>query len=144
MKPFILSVLFLLFCSATTSAQPERVITREQLPAAAQQFLSEYFPSADIASVREESSLQRREYDVVFYNGTHIEFSAEGEWREVSSHKALPQGIVPSSIQAYVSEHYPMLPIVHIERSRREWEVGLDNGIELTFDSRFRLIDIDD
>ena len=78
MKPFILSVLFLLFCSATTSAQPERVITREQLPAAAQQFLSEYFPSADIASVREESSLQRREYDVVFYNGTHIEFSAEG------------------------------------------------------------------
>ena len=143
MKPFILSVL-LLFCFGVASAQPERMISLEQLPAAAQQFLKEYFPSADIATVREERSLPHREYDVVFHNGTHIEFTAEGEWREVSSHKALPQGIVPPTIQAYVSEHYPMLPIVHIERSRREWEVGLDNGMELTFDSHLRLVDVDD
>ena len=144
MKPFILSVSLLLFCSGVASAQPERVISLEQLPAPALQFLKEYFPSADIASVREERSFPRREYDVVFHDGTHIEFSAEGEWREVSSRKALPLGIVPRSIAAYVSEHYPMQPIVHIERSGKEWEVGLDNGMELTFDSHLRLVDVDD
>ena len=144
MKPFILSASLLLFCSVIASAQSERMISLEQLPAPAQQFLKEYFPSADIASVREESSFPRRELDVFFHDGTHIEFSAEGEWREVSSRKALPRGIVPQTIQAYVSEHYPMRPIVHIERRGKEWEVGLDNGMELTFDSHLRLVDVDD
>ena len=35
-------------------------------------------------------------------------------------------------------------PIVHIERSGKEWEVGLNNGMELTFDSHLRLVDVDD
>ena len=144
MKPFLLSISSLLLCVAIASAQPERVITREQLPVAAQQFLSEYFPSADVATVREERSFPRREYDVYFHNGTHIEFSAEGQWQEISSREALPQGIVPRSIAAYVSEHYPMQPVVHIERRGKGWEVELTNGMELKFDSHFQLIEVDD
>jgi hypothetical protein len=144
MRSFFLSLFLLIFCSAQASAQPERVITREQLPAAAQQFLSEYFPSADIATVSEQRSFPRREYDVYFHNGTHIEFSAEGQWQELSSREALPQGIVPRSIAAYVSEHYPMQPVVHIERRSKGWEVELANGMEMKFDSHFQLIEIDD
>lgn len=144
MRSFFLSFFLLIFCSAQGSAQPERMITREQLPVAAEQFLSKYFPSADIATVSEQGTFASREYDVFFHNGTHIEFSSTGEWREVSSHKALPQGIVPATIQAYVSEHYPTQPIRHIERSRKEWEVELANGFELKFDRYFRLIDVDD
>lgn len=127
-----------------SSAQPQRVITREQLPVAAEQFLSKFFPSADIATLSEQRSFPRREYDVYFHNGTHIEFSAEGQWQEISSREALPQGIVPRSIAAYVSEYYPSQSIRHIERSRKEWEVGLANGFELKFDRDFRLIDVDD
>ena len=120
------------------------MISLEQLPAPAQQFLKEYFPSADIASVREESSFPRRELDVFFHDGTHIEFSAEGQWQELSSREALPQGIVPRSIASYVSEHYPMQPVVHIERRGKGWEVELTNGMELKFDSYFQLIEVDD
>lgn len=144
MRSFFLSFFLLIFCSMQSSAQPQRVITREQLPVAAEQFLSKFFPSADIATLSEQSAFAGREYDVFFHNGTHIEFSSAGEWREVSSREALPQGIVPPTIQAYVSEHYPSQSIRHIERSRKEWEVGLANGFELKFDRDFRLIDVDD
>ena len=51
---------------------------------------------------------------------------------------------MPQRIAAYVGEHYPMQPVVHIERSGKEWEVELTNGMELKFDSRLQLIDVDD
>ena len=34
--------------------------------------------------------------------------------------------------------------IVSIDRDKRDWEVKLDNGLDLKFDLHFRLIEIDD
>ena len=34
--------------------------------------------------------------------------------------------------------------IVSIDRDKRDWEVKLDNGLDLKFDLQFRLIEIDD
>lgn len=33
---------------------------------------------------------------------------------------------------------------VSIDRDKRDWEVKLDNGLDLKFDLHFRLIEIDD
>ena len=144
MKQFILSLSLLLLSVGAACASPDRPITREQLPATAQQFLQEYFPSVEIAAAHEDGDIVRREYDVMLEGGTHIEFAADGRWLEVESREALPRGIVPPSIVTYVAKHYPSLAIHRIERSRREWEVELENGVEITFNRRFSVISIDD
>ena len=40
-------------------------------------------------------------------------------------------------------ENYPDRKITAIDRDRRDYEVELDNGLDLKFDLKFRLIDID-
>ena len=51
--------------------------------------------------------------------------------------------IVPQQIRDYVTKNYPKNKIVAIDRDRRDYEVELDNGLDLKFDLKFRLIDID-
>lgn len=144
MKQFISFLFVLLLGVGAVSAAPDRPITREQLPAMAQQFLHDYFPSADVTAAHEDGDIVRREYDVMLDDGTHIEFAADGRWLEVESREALPRGIVPPSIVTYIAKHYPSLTIRRIERSRREWEVSLSNGVEIRFNRRFSVISIDD
>ena len=144
MKRFISFLFVLLLGVGAASAAPDRVITREQLPAMAQQFLRDYFPSAEVTAAHEDGDIVQREYDVMLDDGTHIEFAADGRWLEIESREALPRGIVPPSIVTYTAKHYPSLTIHRIERSRREWEVSLSNGIEIRFNRRFSVISIDD
>lgn len=144
MKQFILSLSSLLLCMGVACASPDRPISKEQLPAEAQQFLQEFFSDSEVMLVLEEGTAIRREYDVTLANGTHIEFSADGRCIEVESREALPRGIIPPSIQTYVSKYYPTHEITRLERSRREWEVRLSNGVDITFDRGFRVIEIDD
>lgn len=144
MKQFISFLFVLLLGVGGVSAAPDRVITREQLPAMAQQFLRDYFPSAEVTAAHEDGDIVQREYDVMLDDGTHIEFAADGRWLEVESREALPRGIVPPSIVTYTAKHYPSLTIHRIERSRREWEVTLSSGVEIRFNRRFSVISIDD
>lgn len=144
MKQFILSFSLLLLCVGVACASPDRPISKEQLPAMAQQFLQEYFPSAEVTAAHEDGDIVQREYDVMLDDGTHIEFAADGRWLEIESREALPRGIVPPSIVTYTAKHYPSLTIHRIERSRREWEVSLSNGVEIRFNRRFSVISIDD
>lgn len=144
MKQFILSFSLLLLCVGVACASPDRPISKEQLPAMAQQFLHDYFPSAEVTAAHEDGDIVQREYDVMLDDGTHIEFAADGRWLEIESREALPRGIVPPSIVTYIAKHYPLLTIHRIERSRREWEVSLSNGVEIRFNRRFSVISIDD
>ena len=43
-----------------------------------------------------------------------------------------------------MKEHYPDSYICKVERDRKGYEVKLNNRLELTFDPRFRLIEMDD
>jgi hypothetical protein len=144
MKHFILSVSLLLFGVGVACAVPARPISKERLPDAAQQFLQEYFSSEQITSVHEYGPVARRVYEVMLGNATHIEFAANGQWREVESGGALPAGIVPPSIESCAVKRYPSCVIRSVERGRHGWEVGLSNGVELTFDKGLRLIEVDD
>lgn len=144
MKQFILSFSLLLLCVGVACASPDRPISKEQLPATAQQFLQEYFADVEVTAAHEDGDIVQREYDVMLDDGTHIEFAADGRWLEIESREALPRGIVPPSIVTYTAKHYPSLTIHRIERSRREWEVSLSNGVEIRFNRRFSVISIDD
>ena len=84
-------------------------------------------------------------YEVMFTNSIKIEFAGNGEWKEVKcKYSTLPEGIVPQPIVDYVGTNFPGVSIYAIDRGYRDVEVSLTNGLELTFDSNYTLVDIDD
>lgn len=146
----MLLVVLTLFASVvTTTAAPlldndERQITLSELPAAAQQFINKHFSNELPSLVVLDKGLVSNEYDVVFESGTKLEFNGEGEWSEIKCRtSAVPSDLVPKKIADYVAKKYPDTKIVELKREYREWEAKLSNGLELTFDKQFKLIDID-
>lgn len=146
MKKIILMFtgLFLLGVS-TVRADHDRAVSVAQLPRAAQQFIQEYFAKEKIAYAKKERDFFEVTYEVIFTGSQKIEFYKNGDWKEVDCRYAtLPAGIVPAPIMAKVRELYGDVAVLKIERDRREYEVKLANGLDLTFDRRYNLLDIDD
>ena len=140
---FAFSVLVLGLSAA--KADNDRVITKEKLPAAAQKFVNEHFGSLKISYVKEERDLFERNYEVVFTDGTKVEFRRNGNWKEIDCrYGEVPAVLVPEPIRKYISENYSNEKVLRIDRDRHDYEVKLSNRLELTFDLNFNIIDIDD
>lgn len=125
-------------------ASGDKPISKENLPQAAQTFIQTYFSDKAITLVKQDTDVARKTYDVVFADGTEVEFNGKGLWTEVSTKTgAVPQDLVPETIRTFVSGKYAGQTICRIERERAKTEVKLSNGLELTFNKDGRLIDID-
>ena len=59
-------------------------------------------------------------------------------------YSVLPGGMVPEHIAPYVKSISPGVKFHPRARDRRDIEVELTNGLELTFDLNYNLIDMDD
>lgn len=117
----ILAGTALIATSAPAFAGNDRPIAVGELPASAQQFIKTHF------------------------DGAKVEFTKNGEWKDVEcKYGEVPAAIVPQQIRDYVAKNYPDRKVTAIDRDRRDYEVELDNGLDLKFDLKFRLIDIDD
>ena len=129
----------------TASADRDYVITKNELPAKAQQFIDKHFASAKVSYVKEERDFLDRNYEIVFADGAKIEFIKNGDWVEIDCRfTAIPFAAVPSAIADYVKKNFPDAKILKIERERRDYEVKLSNKLELTFDKNFKVKNIDD
>lgn len=127
------------------SADNDRIITYDQLPAKAREFISQNFANEKVSYTKQERDFMEVTYEVVFVKGTKIEFGSKGDWKEIDcKYSTLDRNLVPVKIREYVESNYPDTEFVKIERSRRDYEVKLTNRLELTFDLNFNLIDIDD
>lgn len=131
-------------CALTLRADNEKPIQESQLPAAAQQFLKQNFADRKVAFAKVETGLMSKSYEVLFSDGDQIEFDGNGNWEEIDcKFTSVPDAVIPARILEYVRANYPDATVKKIEKDRREYEVKLSNRIELTFDSRFNLTDID-
>ena len=146
MKKLFFIAFALVFAFSTVKAdERDRIITKEQLPAAAQQLIAKYFGELKISLVKEDRELVASNYEVVFADGTKLEFTRDGKWKEIDCRKnSVPAELVPQKINDFVANRYPEAKILQIDRDRNDYEVKLSNGLELTFDKKFNLVDIDD
>lgn len=127
------------------SADNDRIIAKENLPNVSQQFISKYFGDLNITYAKEERGFFEKSFEVVFADGTKVEFARNGEWKEIDCRRSsVPSPIIPDKILKYVKNNYPDAKILQIERGRNDYEVRLSNRLELTFDKAFNIIDIDD
>lgn len=129
----------------TAKADNDRVITKDALPAKAQQFVNAHFASVKISYIKEDRDFFDRNYELVFADGSKIEFGRNGEWVDVDCrYNSVPQAIVPAAIQTYVKSNFPDVKIIEIERKRGNHEVKLSNKLELVFDKNLKIKGIDD
>ena len=116
-----------------------------QLPAKAQTFIKTYFKDHKVAMAKLESGMFYKSYDVVLTNWEKIEFDKSTEWKYVLCMKSEVQTLIlPDTIHKYVKTNYPDAKILQIEYDDNEYEIKLSNRWEITFDSKMRVIDIDD
>lgn len=128
----------------SANADNDRVINKDKLPAVSQQFINTYFGNNKISFVKEERDFLDKSYEVVFTDGTKLEFSRNGEWKDVDCrYSEVPSAVVPEAIRNYVANNYAGEKILQIDHERNEYEVRLSNRLELTFDKNFNIIDID-
>ena len=126
-------------------AANDRVIQSKQLPKAAQLFLAKHFAGRAVSLAKEDRDFSGTTYDVRLADGTELEFTSAGEWKEVDgNHTALPLTFIPAQLVKTIQSQHAGDAIVHIERKRRGYQVELASGLEVLFNTRFQLVGYDD
>ena len=104
-----------------------------ELPSEVISFLDTHFSGIEVRSVIKDYDNSTYEFEVYLSNGTRIELSRRGEWRNVENHLAgVPHSVIPNKILTYIAENYPDQMIIGIERDR-QIDVELKGGVELVF-----------
>ena len=129
------------FCFGFTSAMAQNTNVNPAIT----QFVTQHFPDATVQMVMPDDD----DIDVVLNDYTKIEFRRNNEWKKVdcehsTTFTAVPATIVPEQITAYVTANFPNAIIKKLEKQFRGWEIELNNGLELKFNSNFRVMEIDD
>jgi hypothetical protein len=121
------------------------IVTVDKLPAAAQAFLKEVFPESSISYVKKDKELTKTTYEVVFQDGSEVEFDSKGNWDNVDCKRsAVPASLVPEGIEEYVQTNFPGQAIVKIDKEPYGHEIELISDLELKFDKKGKLITVDD
>ena len=147
MKKFtiILASLALMASTLTAFAGNARIITVAELPAVSQQFITAHFAGVEVSYAKVDEEMFDKDYKVVFVNGSKVEFAKNGQWTDVDcKYGEVPAAIVPQQLRDYVAKNFAGRKLVSLDRAKRDWEEKLDNGLELKFDLKFRLIEVDD
>ena len=120
-------------------------ISYDQLPEKARSVIAKAFPDVKVKKVEMERRASLMQYEVKLYGGIKLQFSKDGTFTECdcTSSGQVPDVLIPSKIRAFMSKEFDGRKIKRIEHDSKLYELLLDNGVELSFNSAFRLIDID-
>ena len=142
---FVIILSILSLGVVTAKADNDRVITKEALPVKAQQFIDTHFSTIKISYIKEDRDFFDRNYEMLFADGSKVEFGRNGDWIDVDCrYTSVPQAIVPDAIKAYVKKNFPDVRILEIERKRGNHEVKLSNKLALVFDRKLKIKGLDD
>ena len=141
-------VMIAIFCmmsfNIVANAGNDKPINVNELPAKAQTLLSKHFKGQKVMLATIESGVVSRSYYVVLRNGTKLEFDKKGNLTEIDCKQGIvPSQLIPQPIKNYLKKNYRGEAVRKIELNKKEYEVELTNGIDLTFNKHFQLIDID-
>ena len=141
-KKMMMVVCSVVLFNTTACADKNKPIQVNELPAKAQTVLTTHFSGQKVALTIKENGFDG--YDVVLQNGTKLEFDRKGNLTEVDCKQGtVPAKLIPQAIKSYVQTNYSGQNIKKMEIDKNEHEVELSNGLDITFNKRFQVIDID-
>ena len=119
-------------------------ITFDKLPDKAQKIVLKAYPDTKIKRVDMERRASLIQYEVKLAGGIKMQFTKEGNFTEcVCTDTAVPSVLIPSKIRDFLGKEFPGREVRRIEHDNKLFELLLDNNYELSFNSSYRLIDID-
>lgn len=140
----MIAICCMLSCNVVANADNDKPISVNALPAKAQSLLNQHFNGQKVMLATIESGVISKSYDVVLKNGTKLEFNKKGNLTEIDCKQAtVPANLIPQAIKDYLKDNYAGQSVKKIEIKRNEYEIELSNGLDLTFNKHFQLIDID-
>ena len=140
----MIAICCMVSCNMAANAGNDKPISVNALPAKAQTLLNNHFNSQKVMLATIESGVVSRSYDVVLQNGTKLEFDKKGNLTEIDCKLGIvPALLIPQAIKNYLKDNYAGQSVKKIEMNKNEYEVELTNGLDLTFNKHFQLIDID-
>ena len=144
-KAIIIGIGILLGGITAAIAGDDKPIDFGQLPANAKIFIPEHFGDLKVSYAKVDSEIFDTAYEVVFVDGSKVEFDKRGNWREIDcEYGRVPEGALPAPILDFVKNNHAQRYVVSIDRDKRNYEVKLDNGLEIKFDLNFRVTGYDD
>lgn len=143
-KKMMVMVCSVVLFSTTACADKNKPIQVNELPAKAQTVLTTHFSGQKVTLATLESEIIDKSYNVVLQNGTKLEFDRKGNLTEVDCKQGtVPAKLIPQAIKSYVQTNYSGQNIRKMEIDNNEHEIELSNGLDITFNKRFQVIDID-
>jgi len=141
----IKSILLASFAMASFAANAqEETIKENELPAPAATFLATNFKNNPVTNAVKDTDKRKVTYEVTLTDGTEVEFTQKGNWKEVDGNKKpIPTTFIPKPILDYVKANYPKEQITHIDKGLRDYDVDLTNGLDLEFDLKGKFLRID-
>ena len=143
-RKLMIAICCMVSCNMVANAGNDKPIAVNALPVKAQTLLSNHFNNQKVMLATIESGVVSRSYDVVLQNGTKLEFDKKGNLTEIDCKRGIvPALLIPPAIKNYLKDNYAGQSVKKIEMNKNEYEVELTNGLDLTFNKHFQLIDID-
>ena len=140
-KFFMLMATMMLTFNVALMADDNRVITYDQLPQTAKTLLSQHFAKKVPLVV----TMDWDEYEILYQSGEKVEFNKKGEWKSIDCRvSAVPTVLIPEQIKSHIKATFPGTTIIKLERDRRGYGVKLNNGLEVEYNTRFQVVEIDD
>ena len=139
----ILFVMSVVLISMACVAE-DRPVVYEQLPAPAKEFINANYPGEKVSYVVVDDDVIKPDYTVRLANGVEIQFENSGALEKITARTGVPEAVVPVQISDYVEANFPDTVIVEYEVGRRDFSVDLSNGLELRFNGKFKLVELDD
>ena len=142
MKRLLCSLLAVILVLPVAAEDVE--IQFEQLPEKAQKIVLKAFPDTKIKKVNMERRASLMQYEVKLSGGIKMQFSKDGSFTECECSKsAVPDILIPEKIRTFIEKEFSESIVMRIEHDSKLFEVLLNNGVELSFNSSYRLVDID-
>ncbi len=108
-------------------------------------FMKTNFPGQAISYAKIDKDFSGTKYEVRLNNGVELDFDKSGTWDKVDCNfSAVPANLVPASIANYVKTHFAGAKIVKIDKERYGYDIELSNDLELKFNKKGQLMNIDD
>ena len=142
MKRLLYTALALMLACPVLAEDVE--ITFSQLPEKAQKIITKAFPDTKVKKVEMERRASLIQYEVKLAGDIKMQFSKDGTFTECECSKgSVPDVLIPSKIRSFIEKEFPKNSVMRIEHDSKLYEILMDNGYELSFNSSYRLIDID-
>ena len=136
MRKIILSVMMTVLM-ATSAMADDKVVSADTLPQSSKSFIAANFDGVTVTYVEKDFD----SYDVQLSNGIEIDFKRNGEWENIESMQTpVPTSILPAPVVTSVTKAHPQATIMKVEKERGNFEIKLNNMMELVISPSGKII----